>query len=135
MTRTLHHVDLTVSDLALAKRFYKPVMEYLGYKMTEDTAQALGFASGDDDGTGIMLHLARMQSRDRKHDRYAPGLHHLAFRAASRDAVDGLHRVLQQIGATILDPPAVYYSPNYYAVFFADPDGLKLEFVFNPGGH
>lgn len=135
MARTLHHVDLTVSDIALAKRFYKPVMEYLGYKMTEDTAQDLGFASGGDDGTGIMLHSARPQSEDRKHDRYTPGLHHLAFRAASRDEVDGLHRVLQRIGATVLDPPAVYYPPNYYAVFFADPDGLKLEFVFNLGGH
>ncbi len=112
MTRTLHDVDLTVSDLALAKRFYKPVMEYFGYRMTEDTAQDLGFASGDDYGTGIMLHPVRPQSRDRMHDRYAPGLHHLAFRAASRDEVDGLHRVLQQIGATILDPPALYYPPN-----------------------
>jgi glyoxylase I family protein len=135
MTRTLHHVDLTVSDLALAKRFYKPVMEFLGYRMTEGTEEDLGFASGDDDGTGIMLHPAHPQSRDRKHDRYATGLHHLAFRAASREEVDGLHLVLQQIGATILDPPAVYYPPNYYAVFFADPDGLKLELVFNPGGH
>ena len=45
------------------------------------------------------------------------------------------HHLLQQIGARILDPPAVYYQPNYYAVFFADPDGLKLELVFNPGGH
>ena len=135
MTRTLHHVDLTVSDLALAKRFYQPVMEFLGYRMTEGTENDLGFASGGDDGTGIMLHPAHPQSRDRKHDRYATGLHHLAFRAASRDEVDDLHRVLQRIGAKILDPPAVYYPPNYYAVFFADPDGLKLEFVFNPGGH
>lgn len=135
MTRTLHHVDLTVSDLALAKRFYQPVMEFLGYRMTEGTENDLGFASGGDDGTGIMLHPAHPESRDRKHDRYATGLHHLAFRAASRDEVDDLHRVLQRIGAKILDPPAVYYPPNYYAVFFADPDGLKLEFVFNPGGH
>ena len=135
MTRTLHHVDLTVSDLALAKRFYQPVMEFIGYRMTEVTEGDLGFASGGDDGTGIMLHPAHPESRDRKHDRYATGLHHLAFRAASRDEVDDLHRVLQRIGAKILDPPAVYYPPNYYAVFFADPDGLKLEFVFNPGGH
>jgi glyoxylase I family protein len=135
MTRTLHHVDLTVSDLTLAKRFYKPVMKYLGYKITESNPRGLGFASGGDDGTGIMLHSARPQSRARKHDRYSAGLHHLAFRAASRDEVDGLHRVLQQIGATILDPPAVYYPPNYYAVFFADPDGLKLELAFHPGGH
>jgi catechol 2,3-dioxygenase-like lactoylglutathione lyase family enzyme len=135
MARTLHHVDLTVSDLRSAKRSYEPVMEYLGYRMTEDSAQDLGFASGDEHGTGIMLHPARPQSRDRKHDRYAPGLHHLAFRATSRDEVDGLHRLLERIGATILDPPAVYYPPNYYAVFFADPDGVKLEFVHNLGGH
>jgi glyoxylase I family protein len=135
MARTLHHVDLTVSDLASAKRFYQPVMEYLGYRMTEDSAQDLGFASGSDDATGIVLHPARPQSTNRKHDRYAPGLHHLAFRAASRDEVDGLYSVLQQVGATILDPPAVYYPPKYYAVFFADPDGLKLELVHDPGGH
>jgi hypothetical protein len=41
---------------------------------------------------------------------------------------------LLQIGATILDPPADYprYGPGYYAVFFADPDGLKLEYVYKP---
>ena len=117
MTRTLHHVDLTVSDLALAKRFYRPVMEFLGYRMTEDSAQDLGFASGDDDGTGIMLHPAHPQSRDRKHDRYATGLHHLSFRAASRDEVDDLHRVLQRIGAKILDPPAVYYPTTIMPYF------------------
>ncbi len=135
MARTFHHVDLTVTDLASAKRFYQPVMEYLGYRMTEDTAQDLGFASANGEGAGIVLHPTRPQSRDRKHDRYSPGLHHLAFRASSRDDVDGLHRLLLQIDATILDPPAVYYQPSYYAVFFADPDGLKLEFVFKPGGH
>ena len=38
-----------------------------------------------------------------------------------------------EIGATILDPPAEYgYTPGYYAVFFADPDGIKLEVVFEP---
>ena len=29
--------------------------------------------------------------------------------------------------------PAEYgYTPGYYAVFFADPDGIKLEVVFEP---
>ena len=37
-------------------------------------------------------------------------------------------------GATILDPPAEYpdYGKGYYAVFFADPDGMKLEYAFTP---
>lgn len=135
MARTIHHIDLTTTNLAVAKRFYQPVMEYLGYRMSRDTAQELGFAPDDDDATGIMLHPALPQSVRGKHDRYSPGLHHLAFRANSRAEVDGFYDLLQKLGAVILDPPALYYPPNYYAVFFADPDGLKLEFVFNPGGH
>ena len=44
---------------------------------------------------------------------------------------------MQAVAATVLDPPADYggqpgYSPGYYAVFFADPDGIKLEFVHLP---
>jgi catechol 2,3-dioxygenase-like lactoylglutathione lyase family enzyme len=44
-----------------------------------------------------------------------------------------LYEVLRQNGAAILDAPAEYpYFPGYYAVYFTDPDGLKLEFVFWP---
>ena len=43
-----------------------------------------------------------------------------------------LHRKLVDFGAKILDPPDHYYGPRYYAVFFADPDGLKLEYVWTP---
>ncbi len=38
--------------------------------------------------------------------------------------------------ADVLDAPAEYPQYNggrgYYAVFFADADGLKLEYVFTP---
>lgn len=85
---------------------------------------------------GIGLQLARPESRDRKHDRYAPGLHHMAFSAASRADVDATYEILQEMGAHVFDPPAEYggeeYLPGYYAVFFADPDGLKLEVVHQP---
>jgi glyoxylase I family protein len=133
MARTIHHVDLTVSEMERAKRFYKPVMERLGYRMTLDTAQDLCFDAGD--GTGIALHPARAASREKKHDRYSPGLHHLAFKVSSREEVDGLHALLKRMGAKILDPPAIYYPPDYHAVFFADLDGLKLELAFKPRGH
>lgn len=58
----------------------------------------------------------------------------MAFRAADRADVDALYTLLQNIGATVLDAPAEYpqYSEGYYAVFFTDPDGLKLEYVFKP---
>ena len=68
------------------------------------------------------------------HDRYSAGLHHLAFTAPSRAAVDALHQRLLDLGVDVLDAPAEYpqYAPGYYAVFFADPDGMKLEYVFTP---
>jgi hypothetical protein len=54
--------------------------------------------------------------------------------APDRAAVDRLYGELQRLGVPILDPPAQYdrYAPGYYAVFFADPDGIKLEYVFTP---
>ena len=70
-------------------------------------------------------------------DRYRVGLHHLALRAARRQDVDGFHAWLVGEGLPVLDPPAEYpqYGEGYYAVFFADPDGLKLELVHYPWGY
>jgi glyoxylase I family protein len=136
MARTINHIDLTVSDMARARAFYEPVMKYLGYEVSGESPNDLAFSAADGSaGCEIVLHPAHPASRQTKHDRYAPGLHHLAFSASSREDVDGLHRLLKEIGATILDPPAVYYPPDYYAAFFADPDGIKLELVHRPSAH
>jgi glyoxylase I family protein len=133
MARPIHHVDLTVSDLARSRTFYEPVMRYLGYELTRHTPREVVFSQADScANTSVRLYAARPGSRGKRYDRYAPGLHHLAFDAESREDVDGLHLLLRELKAEILDPPAVYYPPNYYAVFFADPDGLKLELAFAP---
>ena len=63
------------------------------------------------------------------------GFHHYAFELGSRRDVDGLYEVLKQHKINVVDPPADYpdYGEGYYAVFFTDPDGLKLEgMVFKP---
>ena len=66
-------------------------------------------------------------------DRYRVGLHHLALDAFSRGVVDERHDWLRSVGAEIESPPQEYtYMPGYYAVFFYDPDGLKLEIVHVP---
>jgi hypothetical protein len=41
--------------------------------------------------------------------------------------VDELGAFLESNGMTVLDPPGEYYGRDYYAVYFADPDGMKLE--------
>jgi len=125
-----HHIDLNVSDLAKAKPVYGLVLEYLGYRIVRDDAQGCEWDLGPEDRRiSLGLRAARPESASHVHQRYAPGLHHLAWRAASRDEVDALHRLLVGNGIPVLDAPAQYpeYSPTYYAVFFEDPDGMKLE--------
>jgi catechol 2,3-dioxygenase-like lactoylglutathione lyase family enzyme len=133
---SLSHLDLTVSDLTSSVAFYDRVLLRLGYSRRDDVgAGAPCWAIADPRGGtfAIALKPAAPASRTTRHDRYAPGLHHLAFHADSRDDVDDFHRFLVDIGAEVLDPPAEYaYTPGYYAVFFADPDGIKLEVVFEP---
>ncbi|MEN8185212.1 MAG: VOC family protein [Myxococcota bacterium] len=130
------HVDLTVAELATSVEFYDQVLGRLGYRqLAEAGAGAPCWAISDADGGSftIALQAARPGSRGKPHDRYAPGLHHLAFHADGRQDVDAFHDFLLEIGARVLDPPADYeYTPGYYAVFFSDPDGLKLEVVFEP---
>ena len=76
---------------------------------------------------------AKAENLRRPHDRNAAGLNHLALTAESRDEVDRMHELLREMGAHILDPPAEYpYFPGYYAVYFSDPDNIKLEFAFVP---
>lgn len=128
-----HHVGLTLRDVQASEAaFYTPVLGFLGYEKVEETPEYTLWWSPAL-GAGINLWRAKAESVSRPHDRWAPGLHHLAFAATSRAEVDALHRLLREIGATILDPPAEYdYVPGYYAVFFTDPDGLKLELVHMP---
>jgi glyoxylase I family protein len=125
----LHHVDLTVADFRRSKEFYAKVLPLMGFTRLPKEFGAVAWQGQ----TIIAIQLARPEEKDRAHSRYAPGLHHMAFRAPSRVAVDQLYTELTALAVTILDPPAAYpYSEGYYAVFFADPDGLKLEYVHSP---
>lgn len=128
------HIDLTVTNAERSVPFYNAVLKYLGFEGGEFQGQGREVGGWLNPATGfnISLHLAKPESAQKLHDRYAAGLHHLAFDADSREDVDGLHRLLEEMNATILDPPGEYYEGGYYAVFFADPDGLKLEYVYLP---
>ena len=133
---SLSHLDLTVSDLQRSVDVYGRVLGRLGYRRLDDVgagAPCWGISDAHGGSFTIALKPARDESSTTPHDRYAPGLHHLAFHADSREDVNEFHGFLLDTGVTILDPPAEYdYTPGYYAVFFADPDGVKLEVVFEP---
>ena len=128
---TINHLRLTVRDLPRSKAFYDPVLERLGYRLVEESATRLAWASWAPHGT---LHWLIMSiadpAKEQTHDRYTPGFHHLAWNVGAREDVDAFHAFLVERAVPILDPPASYdYEPGYYAFFFADPDGLKLEIM------
>jgi glyoxylase I family protein len=133
MRGVMHHIDFTVTDPAASAPLYGKILEYMGYTHRQDFEWRLFTSLGH---TSISLNPAKGDHSSRPHDRYAPGLHHFAWRAASKEDVDRFHHLLIEISAVILDPPADYPQYNsgrgYYAVFFADPDGLKLEYAWTP---
>jgi catechol 2,3-dioxygenase-like lactoylglutathione lyase family enzyme len=134
-TGTINHLRLTVSDIPRAKAFYMPLLQELGYQFVEESQARLAWASWAPHGLlqWVIMSVADRTSLNRAHDRYSPGFHHLAWNVRSREDVDRLYVALLDRGVAILDPPAEYdFEPGYYAFFFADPDGLKLEIIHVP---
>jgi glyoxylase I family protein len=129
------HLDLTVNDMERSAPFYERVLGELGFRrMEESGSDSVIFANGI---TSIAVRPAAPASRGERFNRYRVGLHHLALRAAARADVDRFHQWLLRAGVEVLDAPAEYpqYGIDYYAVFFADPDGMKLELVHYPWGY
>ncbi len=118
-----------VSNFEDSKVFYDRVLGFLGYSYAHGSdSYAMWNPSGSGCSFGIRLIDPIMA--DDPYIRGRAGFHHLALNADSREQIDDLHEtVLKEIGATVLDAPVACpeYSPTYYAVYFEDPDGLKLE--------
>jgi catechol 2,3-dioxygenase-like lactoylglutathione lyase family enzyme len=128
----VHHVDLVVSSLERSLRFYRDLLEPLGYTRIGEVTGERGETIRYHAGAGTAVGIREAQSPG-AYDRYRVGLHHLAFRAASREVVDERHRWAVEHGVEIESPPREYdYIPGYYAFFFYDPDGIKLEVVHVP---
>lgn len=134
MSDFFHHLDLSVIDPVKSRPLYELFLGHCGFRLKSAGENWAGFGLGGKRYPCITLLQTRGDNAKRAHDRYTSGLHHLALRAKSREDVDALYAKLVKFGATILDSPQEYadYGAGYYAVFFADPDGMKLEYAFTP---
>jgi catechol 2,3-dioxygenase-like lactoylglutathione lyase family enzyme len=122
----IDHLVIRVKDFERSQKFYDTVLGFLGFerKYTFDKRRTL-YWIGEADAEG-KKHPHRIGN---------VGFHHYAFELGKRRDVDDLYDLLQKHGVDVVDPPADYpdYGEGYYAVFFLDPDGLKLEgMVFKP---
>jgi len=134
--RGVDHLDLVVSDLERSLEFYNGLLRPLGFTRNSEIVGERGervVYIGGTGGPSVSLRQSQADADPAPYDRYAVGIHHLAFAAADREAVDERAAWLRERGAEIESDPAEYdYAPGYYAVFFYDPDGLKLEIVHHP---
>ena len=129
----VHHLDLVVSSIERSLPFYTSLLGPLGYhrvgEVEGERGETIWYLSGRDCSIG----LRQAQSESQEYDRYRIGLHHLAIEVASRAAVDERAEWLRANGALLESEPQEYtYIPGYYAVFFYDPDGMKLEILHVP---
>ncbi len=119
----IDHLVIRVGDYERSKAFYAKLFDFLGFEVSEEYDDMIGWTNGK---TRFWIGAADAQGKTRKHRIGDIGFHHYAFGLRSRRDVDELYAFVQALGASVVDPPAEYYD-DYYAVFFLDPDGLKLE--------
>ncbi len=125
---TLHHVEIYVSDLETSRIFWTWFLEAMGYQLFQTWEEGFSFLHGS-------TYLVFVQTRDKylqpAYHRCRTGLNHLAFWAKSPEQVHHITEQLRERGVSILyeDRHPHAGGPDYTAVFFEDPDRIKVELV------
>ena len=125
------HIVLTVNRPELALPFYERLFGFLELKTVFRHERGAYFIGGK---TAVAIVPAEAPHDQAAFVQTRIGLHHLCFRAYSREDVDRLHAHLCEMGAKIVHPPEDGpWAPGYYSVLFEDPDGIRLEVNHVPG--
>jgi len=132
MLTGLAHVDLTCRDVGRSIAFYLAVLGPLGLQAPPVTfdgeqGETINYLRFPEAGSGSIG--LRAASVEQDFALYAPGLHHIAFAVATPDDVRVAHDGAVREGAEIVHPPTAFprYHPDYFATFFLDPDGFRVE--------
>ena len=122
--RLFDHIDLRVKNRAAAQEFYGQVLPAIGFGIDKSSKE---WGSFDADGRKAVDFFGFTEEADHR-----PNGNRIAFWAESRDAVDKVAEIVRESGGRNIEGPELCreYSPGYYAVFFEDPDGNKLEVCF-----
>ena len=117
--------------------FYRELLAPLGYhrigEVPGERGETIWYLAGPGSPIGLRQAQSEQEQRLAGVDRYKIGLHHLALEAVSRSVVDERHDWLSRQARPSSHHHEYSYIPGYYAVFFYDLDGIKLEIVHVPG--
>jgi catechol 2,3-dioxygenase-like lactoylglutathione lyase family enzyme len=120
------HIDLRVSDLDGALAFYEKLLPALGFTERYHGNAWKVWATTEPLPATSYFAITEAQAHVANENR-------IAFWVGSRGDVERLADVARRAGATELSgPKEMPYGPGYYAVFFADPSGNRLEVYFRP---
>jgi predicted lactoylglutathione lyase len=122
MPRILDHIDLRVPDLEAAGPFYRTLLPALGFTKEMRLSGWIQFIAPPRDHDDITEFFGLTEDKG-----HVPNRNRIAFWAASMDEVDRLATRLREIGAKNIEGPGYDEGPFYYAVFFEDPWGNRLE--------
>lgn len=131
MKTSLYHIHLNVSNAKVSLPFYKDLFTYLEYKIIDQSPEHIGVSNGT---TDFWIIETENTYKTNKFHRKNTGINHLAFRLDSKEEVDRFaNEFLKPKGiSTLYDTPKVFpeYGGEYFAVFFEDPDRIKLEVMY-----
>ena len=132
----IHHIRLSVSDLDTAIKFYSPLLEELGFRKLSPRLTEQGEIDRLRFKKDGMVLLIGHTTKVGRHEQGKPGLHHLAFSVDSRAEVERIYeKVIKNLENVDVEGPPIdcpEYGEGYYATFFFDPDGIKLEVTYTP---
>ncbi|WP_285769286.1 VOC family protein [Peribacillus sp. SI8-4] len=124
----IHHIELYVSDLNRSIDFWGWFLEEMGYEPYQEWESGKSWRSA---GMYIVFVQAKEKFLDVPYHRGRVGLNHLAFHASSRQHVDEMTMKLRERGGSVLyaDKHPFAGGADHYAVYFEDPDRMKIELV------
>ena len=130
----LGHVDLVCRDLARSLAFYAAVLGPLGLESPTlfwgERGEQIHYLRFPAVGSGSLgLRQASGPEAEQPFELYAPGFHHLALAVETHEEVEAAHTAAVAAGAQVLHAPRLFpeYQRSYYATFFLDPDGFRIE--------
>ena len=125
------HIALSVKDIKISKNFYKKLLPFLGLKLIHEGDESFYHVGSR---TGIMVQQIKKDKNSYNFNQNNIGLHHLCFRARSRDDIlkikDKLLKMKAHIERGPIEGP---WAPGYYYILFEDPDGIRIEVNYVPG--
>ena len=122
MRRCFDHVDLRVRSLSEARPFYEVLLPALGFTRDAKIEGWLQYEAAGTDGATEFFGVTESPAHVANESR-------VAFWADSTQEGDRLAAIAVQAGARNVEGPA-YEEAHYYAVFFEDPSGNRLEICY-----